>query len=42
MALGRMDKGDVVAEADRDGVVFNGEDDGCVVGCWVINIIVVD
>ena len=31
-----VDEGDVVAEADGDDFVFDGEDDGCAVGCWVI------
>ena len=31
-----VDEGDVVAEADRDDIVFDSEDDGCAVGYWVI------
>lgn len=37
VAAGRgVDEGDVVAEADGDDLVFDGEDDGGVVGCWVV------
>lgn len=36
-AAGRgVDEGDVVAEADGDDFVFDGEDDGRVVGCGVL------
>ena len=36
MAGRSVDEGHVVTEADGDDFVFNGEDYGCGVGCWVI------